>query len=330
MYGFSFNISATAFKNDLKNITCYKNLDYANIVGNAIRNTKYGAALCAIGETYERNALIEYNHIKNKTIEALSLSDNTVYNFLLDELKQKKIFFDSCGCAAHTNSPNCIENAFFEFLERQSFIFWYLSKGKSYEIEKTRLNTFKEYTIYFSNFECYEISLLESYYVVFFIGELKGKIAVSLGSGKNLNTAIISALNELHQMYLSIHNGIRIDDSKPKDYAETYLSISTERIKNAFNFVKENSVNYRNRIEKKYDSIYNEVKNLNRQYKMNPLVCFLPLNETKIHNIKVCKVFDLYWFPSLLPKTYLCSTYDFIEKITGKKLDRRCTYIPFP
>ncbi|AIN94396.1 YcaO-like family protein [Treponema putidum] len=330
MYGFSFNIGSTAFKKDLKNITCYKNLDYANILGNAIRNTKYGAALCAIGETYERNALIEYNHIQNKTIDAFSLLDNTVYNFSLDELKQKNIFFDSCGCAAHVNSNSCLENAFFEFLERQSFIFWYLSKGKSYKIDKSILHKYNSYNIYFNNFECYEISLLKSFYVVFFIGELKGKIAVSLGSGKNLNTAIISALNELHQMYFSLLNSISIDDSKPKDYAETYLSIAPERIKKAFDFINENAVNYTGRIEKQYISINNEVKLLNQKYKMNPLVSFLPLNETKINNIKVCKIFDLNWFPSLLPKTFDKKTYDFIESVTGKTLDRRCTYIPFP
>ncbi len=181
MYDFSFTIDTTTFKNDLKTITCYKNLYYSSVAGNAVRHTKYGAALCAIGKAYERNALIAYNYIRNKKIEAFSLLDNTLYSFSLDELKQKNIFFDSCGCAAHTNSRNCIENAFFEFLERQSFIFWYLSKGKSYKVSKIFLNTFKEYTIYFNNFKCYEISLLESYYVVFFIGELNGKLAVSLG-----------------------------------------------------------------------------------------------------------------------------------------------------
>lgn len=231
MYDFSFTIDTTTFKNDLKTITCYKNLYYSSVAGNAVRHTKYGAALCAIGKAYERNALIVYNYIRNKKIEAFSLLDNTLYSFSLDELKQKNIFFDSCGCAAHTNSRNCIENAFFEFLERQSFIFWYLSKGKSYKVSKIFLNTFKEYTIYFNNFKCYEISLLESYYVVFFIGELNGKLAVSLGSGDNLNEAIISGLNELQQMYLNIINNIKIDDTKPKDYAETYLSISTDRIK---------------------------------------------------------------------------------------------------
>ncbi|EGC77579.1 hypothetical protein HMPREF9353_01929 [Treponema denticola F0402] len=83
-------------------------------------------------------------------------------------------------------------------------------------------------------------------------------------------------------------------------------------------------------MKKNNVSINNEVKILNQKYKMNPLVSFLPLNETKINNIKVCKIFDLNWFPSLLPKTFDKKTYDFIESVTGKTLDRRCTYIPFP
>ena len=129
---------------------------------------------------------------------------------------------------------------------------------------------------------------------------------------------------------ISLFNGIRIDDRQLKDYSETYLSIAPEKIKKAFEFINENAVNYTDRTEKRYSSISNEVKILKQKYKMNPLVSFLPLNETKINNIKVCKIFDLNWFPSLLPKTFDKKTYDFIESVTGKTLDRRCTYIPFP
>ncbi|AGT44311.1 hypothetical protein DYQ05_08840 [Treponema pedis] len=81
MYAFSFNIGATVFKTDLKNITCYKNLDYGKVL-----------------------------------------------------------------------------------------FFWYLSKGKSYKIDKSILHKYDNYNIYFNNFECYEISLSESYYVVFLSG----------------------------------------------------------------------------------------------------------------------------------------------------------------
>ena len=102
----------------------------------------------------------------------------------------------------------------------------------------------------------------------------------------------------------SLFNGIRIDDRQLKDYSETYLSIAPEKIKKAFEFINENAVNYTDRTEKRYSSISNEVKILKQKYKMNPLVSFLPLNETKINNIKVCKIFDLNWFPSLLPKTF--------------------------
>ena len=97
MYGFSFNIGATAFKNDLKNITCYKNLDYAAAGGGAVRNAKYEAALCAIGEAYERNGLIEYNNISNKNLNDHGLIDVTMalanrmeaYYNKLEKLKNK-------------------------------------------------------------------------------------------------------------------------------------------------------------------------------------------------------------------------------------------------
>lgn len=96
------------------------------------------------------------------------------------------------------------------------------------------------------------------------------------------------------------------------------------------NAVKYNERKYNERNEKKYSSIDDTVKILNQKYQMNPLVSFLSVKENSFNNIKVCEVFDLNWFPSLLPKTFSESTYNFVESVTDKKLDRKCTYIPFP
>ncbi len=205
-----------------------------------------------------------------------------------------------------------------------------MSKGKAYCINENILKNYKLYNLYFKNFRAYEISLIESFYVVFFMGELNNRLAVSLGTGEDLNKAIDAGLNELNQMYAGVFNNIEYNKAEFKDYADTYFSLSTERIKKAFSFVEKNAMPYEKRVEKKYISGTNEVKRLNQKYKMNPLVIFLPLKETKLNNVKVCKVFDLNWFPSLLPKSYPKDIYNFIEAVTQTKLDRNCTYIPFP
>ncbi len=328
MFNFLFDINSSIFKNDLKNIVCSMNITNAN--GSAIRKKKIDSYLAAIGEAHERRSLLQYNLIPNKNIEAFSLFDNNIQKFSIDYLKEKSILFDSCGCSAYNNSANCIENAFFEFIERQSFIFWYLSKGESYYIEEKTLKNYELYNLYFKGFKAYEISFLESYYVVFFIGELNNRLAVSLGSGKDLNKAITSGLNELNQSYIEFKNAIDISGTELKDYAEVYFSLPTEKVKKAFAFAKEYALKYTERKGKKYISLTNEIKILNKKYQMNPFATFMPLKETRINNIKVCKVFDLNWFPSLLPKSYPKDVYNFVESVTHKKLDRNCTYIPFP
>ncbi len=121
MFNILTSINKSVFGGDLKNIFCSMNIDNAD--GSAIRKNEIDAYLCAIGEAYERKSLLQYNVLKDKNFSCFSLLDNSVQNFSLNFLKEKSIFFDSCSCAAHTNSYNCIKNAFFEFMERQSFIF---------------------------------------------------------------------------------------------------------------------------------------------------------------------------------------------------------------
>lgn len=239
MYDFLFNIETTIFKDDLKNaIVCRKLGDFME-TGNAIRKNKYIATVCAIGEAYEREALMQQHHKQLSTnFYAFSLFDKSKYQFSFEELQQRNIFFDTCGCAAHITSYDCIEKAFFEFLERQSFIFWYLSKEKSYIVNKNILEHYENYKRLFCDFDCYEISLINSFYVVFFIGELKNKLAVSLGAGKTLDVAIDSGLSELNQMLSAIINDVQIDKTQPKDYFETYYSIPTEKLKIAYSFIK--------------------------------------------------------------------------------------------
>ena len=69
--------------------------------------------------------------------------------------------------------------------------------------------------------------------------------------------------------------------------------------------------------------------NLNRQFSVDPLIFFLkPIRD--INTLKVIKVLDLNWFPNMFPKTYDEILYDYVENVTNIKLDRKCSFIPFP
>ena len=65
MYNF-FSQDTTSFKTDLKNATCIKSVVHFDAVGSAIRKEKASSSLCAIGEAYERYALMQHNCINSK------------------------------------------------------------------------------------------------------------------------------------------------------------------------------------------------------------------------------------------------------------------------
>ncbi|MBQ7612776.1 MAG: YcaO-like family protein [Spirochaetaceae bacterium] len=334
MYNF-FSQDTTSFKTDLKNATCIKSTQNFDAIGSAIRNEKRSASLCAIGEAYERYGLMQYNCVPSKKVMAVSLLDMSVREFDINFLREQGILFDSCGCAAHVNSTDCIEKAFLEFIERQSFILWYLSKGKSYSLPTDFLDLHAELTSVFSDARAYELSLLDSRYVVFLIGKIKDIISVSLATANDLMSACEGTVNEIYQMHESIiTNSFTKQNSttsgKASDYGDAYFMVAPEKIANAYRSIEQKALSISLRPSSQCVNLTDEVKELNKKYGMNPYVMFLPTQETNDNNIKVCKVFDLNWFPNLLPKTYHTRIYDYIESATGLKLDRACTYIPFP
>ena len=331
MYNY-FKQDTTSFRTDLKNATCLKATQNFEAVGSAIRKQNSDACLCAIGESYERYGLMQHNCIKSKQLQAVSLLDMSVREFDINFLRERGVLFDSCGCAAHVNSTDCIEKAFLEFIERQSFIFWYLSKGKSYSVSTDFLDSHSELMHVFSDARVYELSLLDSRYVVFLIGKIKNIVSVSLATANDLALACEGTVNEIYQMQEAIiaNSFSKPSDGRASDYGDAYFMVAPEKIAKAYSYIEQNTLPISARPQSNYANLTEDVKQLNKLYGMNPYVMFFPTKETSGSNIKVCKVFDLNWFPNLLPKTYPTRIYDYIENATGVKLDRACTYIPFP
>ena len=58
---------------------------------------------------------------------------------------------------------------------------------------------------------------------------------------------------------------------------------------------------------------------------MEPKLIFLDND-----SLKVVKVVDFNWFPSLLPRMASSENIAFIESKTGRNIDRKCNFIPFP
>lgn len=298
-------------------------------------NSKISNVLAAIGEFFERerfmpnglnkriykdNIITGYSFIDQKTVEI------NINNIISSEC----IFVDSCGLASHTNSKDCIFNAISEFIERQSFIFNYLSKGRGILIKLDNEVKFKYVLEKFEDIKFYNISLIEDFYVILGKTIYNGKFYIGLGASNDIDKAIFQCIKEIFQMdYFYLFQGKK-NNKERMDYIDMFMSLSTDRINEAYKYLDENCIvcEYKELVSKEF-SIDNIFRQLNKQYNMKPVIFFLaPLR--MINNLKLVKVLDLNWFPNLFPKSYEEKVYNFVEKATHKELDRKCEFIPFP
>lgn len=311
------------------------------VSGGTLNNfgAKTPTILASIGEFFERERMmpnkLNRKIFKDDLITGYSLIDKkTVQINISTIIGNENNFVDSCGLASHTNSEDCIFNAVKEFIERQSFIFNYLSKGNGKLIKLDGVEKYEHILTKFKDFKFYDISLIDQFYVILCKGIYDGKFYIGLGASNCLDEAISQSIKEIFQMD-SIYsyeesNTLKSNNKKSNDYLDIFMSLPTGRINEAYKYLDENYtvVEYKEIVPKMF-SIENIFKQLNKQYHMKPLIFFLePLRE--IENLKFVKVLDLNWFPNLFPKTYDEKIYDFVESTKSKKLDRRCEFIPFP
>lgn len=300
---------------------------------------KIPTILASVGEFFERERMmpnkLNRKIFKDDLITGYSLIDEQIVQINMNTIiGNENNFVDSCGLASHTNSNDCIFNAIKEFIERQSFIFNYLSKESGKLINLDCIEKYEYILKKFKNFKFYNVSLIDEFYVILGKGIYDGNFYIGLGASNCLDEAISQSIKEIFQMdsiysYKKL-NILKFNDKKGNDYLDLFMSLSTDQINKAYKYLDENCIvcDYEKMVSKKFsvDKIFGQ---LNEHYCMKPLIFFLdPLRE--IGNLKFVKVLDLNWFPNLLPKTYAEKVYDFVESVTNKKLDRRCEFIPFP
>ncbi|MBU3228913.1 YcaO-like family protein [Clostridium algidicarnis] len=302
-------------------------------------DSKIPAILASVGEFLERERFMpnDLNRkvYKNYLIEGYSFIDKKLIKVNINKvIGNINTFTDSCGLASHTNSEECIFNAIKEFIERQSFILNYLSKGSTKLINLGEGGKFEYALKKFRNLKFYDISLIEDFYVI--LGKVvhNGNFYIGLGASNCIDKAILQCIKEIYQMdyayYYEEKSRLKYNNKKVKDYMDVFMNLPTERLIEAYRYLDENCTicQYDKLIYKEF-SIEWVFKQLNEKHSMNPLIFFLqPLRD--IDTLKFVKIIDLKWFPNLFPKSYEQKVYDFVEGVTNKKLDRKCQFIPFP
>lgn len=211
------------------------------VSGGTLNNfgAKTPTILASIGEFFERERMmpnkLNRKIFKDDLITGYSLIDKKPVQININTIiGNENNFVDSCGLASHTNSKDCIFNATKEFVERQSFIFNYLSKGSGKLINLDGVEKYEYILRKFKGLKFYDISLIDEFYVILGKGIYSGKFYIGLGASNCLDEAIFQSIKEIFQM-ASIYsyeesNTLKSNNKKSNDYLDIFMSLSTGRI----------------------------------------------------------------------------------------------------
>lgn len=324
--GYSYNIEIPSFIYSMKDNNFLSLNVGTSISGSANINFRE-SVLGTIGEGFERQIL--YDATMTDSFTAFNLLKKN-FEIIPVNAHTKTFFYDSCGLATHVTTNNSIENAFKEFVERQSFILSYLSKRKAKKVIK---NEYFKMLIpsRFHKMNFFEISLAPSYRVFFCFGEINKSVAIGLGAGYTTEEAMKKLLGEISSF--SLHGSIEPKTNDDIDYIHLFHMIPIKDIIKAYNYL-DNSDEFFTPCENEAKKSMNWVlKELQLYWKMEPLCTFLindHYNFSRYKYSKNIKFFDLNWFPSLNLNSYSDIIYNNVEKHSGYKLDRKTNFIPFP
>lgn len=171
------------------------------ITGDGLNISINECILAGIGELLERENMILHSEAfleKGFRVKGISLKTYEIRDFFVKD----NIFRDSTGCSVHMDSKKCIENAINEFIERQSYIFNYLSKSAGMKVEKDIFQDFYDIPIELQNIKFYNISIISGYYVIFSICKKKEEIWLGLGASNKFEKALKSSIKEIKQFQL--------------------------------------------------------------------------------------------------------------------------------
>jgi len=336
-YTFKKRTYLTEFKSCTINVSGHEDLTSSSI---SDKSQKL-ACLAAIGELLERERLFTHTDLRKQTKKEVNEAYSIIRkeNIILDgvyETNYKTSTIDSSSLASHTSSYDCIMNAFEEFVERQSYLLNYLSKTPCKKIDLKGNGKYERIFRLFPDSELsfYNISISEKIYVILAKAFYEDRFYVGLGCSTEIDTAIFKCIKELIQCKEVYENpNLEISELSGmnlSDYGRIFFSIEPIKLWRAYDYLdlEKETIDYKDLNDQEFN-IHEIALELNKKYQMNPMIINMgSARKNKLH--KVVRVIDLKWFKSLMVKFYIPEELEHIEKVTGKKLDRNCTFIPFP
>lgn len=294
---------------------------------------KKSTVIPAVGEFLEREVMKENAEYISNGITGINLLTAKKEKISGNDIYNENLFLDSCGLASHLNSKDCIESSLSEYIERQSYIFNYLSKGKGKKLNKESIKKLDYVPSIFKNFSFFDISLISEWSVILGFGIKNGKFYIGLGSSDSLSTAIkkcIKELNQFEQLYKKTTGEKSTVESEHLDYMDYFMMLSNEQLQNAYSYLEDYDFEILvEDVKEEKMSNLEIIRKLNNKCGMEPILFSLePVRKTVPY--KITYIVDRGWFPSMNPRLFTERNYKNVEDKMGVTLDRRCNFIPFP
>ncbi|MBQ5153375.1 YcaO-like family protein [Macrococcoides caseolyticum] len=351
------------FINNISSFEIFNEHD-EGINGSSQKLSKMNSAKASLGEHIERTSLYKNTIFKRqKKIPAFNVKNfkttfvdfkyvNLSFNdsfFFNDDEDMDYYYNDSSGVGSHIYSDEALKSGFFEFIERQSLVYSFLTKNPGKVIPEAYLHSKEIICIYnlvlnyFEEVEIYEISFFEDVFVVL-SKSLKGKrIGMGLSASTDIHDAIRKSLEELLSCSLknlpykygnldrSLQEQIEVKENDPHYYSNYFFSVmDTEELDQSYKYLGEGKVKFEEKSGPRSNNIIEIMSRFSNKYNIDLLIIFIPVENISYPN-KVLKVWSKDAFPHILNQRIKPDLYSLAKNIEGRvKFPNEGKYLPFP
>lgn len=359
----TFYMHQSIFTNTINSFEVF-NENEEGINGSSQKLYKKKVAKAALGEHIERTSLYKNTVFrKQKKIPAFNVKNfeqasvdfkyvNLSFNdsYFFDEDEDMNYYYnDSSGVGSHIYSDEAIKSGFFEFIERQSLVYSFLTKKPGKRIPLDYLYGKEIYDIYrivLNYFECvelFEISFFDDVFVVL-SKSVKGKrIGMGLSASTNIFEAIQKSLEELlacsfknlPYKYGDIEQGmykaVEVKENDPHFYGNYFFSVmDTETLDENYKYLGEKKINFVDREKICKDNIIKIMNKFSNLFNIDLLIVYIPVENIQYPN-KVLKIWSKDAFPHILNQKIKPNLYSLSKNIEGiVHFPNEGKYLPFP
>lgn len=273
-------------------------------------------------------------------------AEHVFLNFNLPMFKgtdASSFYTDSCGLASHITSEDAIKGAVKEFIERQSLVANWLTRGVGEKISfekiinknpehKSLLSLIKHVKTMSDQIISFNISLIKGIYVVLTIGYKGEAFSTGLGTDGNLAKAMENSLSEylmiLESCMLIKRNSENIIDSNEK-YAVNFYSLTIEGFLNAFQYLFESKYELPESLySSKTNDFHQWILDLKQLFGINLYACYLP-HPLKNITSKVVKVLSPEGFPHIDTESFDPVQFEISNHLKKNDFYNKFKSIPF-